>query len=218
MRNILTFIVAVFLLLNCNNPQTKDNENKNRVDLIPEPDRHDRLIGEAIQKLRKLNCDFSEPDTSLSGIILRNSSSAGKVTGTDNKADEREQYHFYSKFDRETLTLTQHPGDGQNQISIVSVSFSDKADHGYKQLNIDTFQTEKGIRLGLTKEQVAGILGNCYAVVDSTKDCLELYYRIESSKDSRTKILATSNMPVYYATYIFCKNKLNFYEFGFEYP
>jgi len=218
MRNILTFIVIGFLLYGCNNTQTKDNKNKERTELIPEPDRHDRLLSEAILKLRKLNCDFSEPDTSLSGILLRNSSSAGNIIGTDNKTDERDHYYFYSKFDRETLTLTQHPGDGQNQIAAFSVSFSDKADHGYRQLNIDTFQTEKGIRLGLTKEEVIGKLGNCYAVIDSSKDCLEIYYRIESPKDSRTKILATGNMPVYYATYTFCKNKLNYYEFGFEYP
>lgn len=91
---------------------------------------------------------FFDPDTSLSEIELRNSKSADKVIGTDNKPDEREQYHFYSLMDNETLTLTQHPGDRKNQISVLSVSYSDKADHGYKQLKIETFQTEKGIKLG----------------------------------------------------------------------
>ena len=149
---------------------------------------------------------------------MRNPISAEKVLGIDNITDEKEKYHFYSTMDNETLTLTQHPGDGKNQISVFCVTFSDKADHGYKQLNIETFQTEKGIKLGLTKEQVIRKLGNCYAVVDSTKDCIELYYRIDNPKDSRTKILETNNMPIYYASYIFCKNKLRYYEFGFEYP
>lgn len=165
-----------------------------------------------------MDCSFADPDTSLSGIILGNSSSADKIIGTGNKSNEDGKYYFYSKLDRETLTLTQHPGSGQNQISIFSVSFSDKADHGYKQLNIDTFNTGKGIKLGLEKQQVIEKLGTCYTVVDSTKDCIELYYRIESPKDSRTKVLATNNMPVYCATYTFCKNKLGYYEFGFEYP
>lgn len=210
--------MTILLLINCNNSPPNTIEKNDRLELVPEPDRQERLLGEAIQKLRTSNCNFVAPDTSLCSITLRNSSSADKVIGTDNKIDEREQYHFYSKYVRETLTLTQHPGDGKNQISIFSVSLSDKADHGYKQLNIDTFQTEKGIKLGWTKEQVIGKIGSCYAVVDSAKDCIELYYRIESPKDSRTKILETNNMPIYFATYTFCKNKLRYYEFGFEYP
>jgi hypothetical protein len=71
-----------------------------------------------IEKLKKNDCDIFEPDTSLSGIVLRDSKSADNVIGTDNKVDEKEQYHFYSLMDAETLTLTQHPGDGKNQISI----------------------------------------------------------------------------------------------------
>lgn len=218
MRNSLTLLILIFFLTNCNNSQTKDVDKNDRLELVPEPDKHERLLGEAIQKLKTINCDFFEPDTSLSGIELRNSKSADKVIGTDNKPDEREQYHFYSLMDNETLTLTQHPGDGKNQISIFSVTYSDKADHGYKQLNVETFQSEKGIKLGLTKKQVVEKLGNCYAVVDSTKDCIELYYRIEIPKDSKTKLLESNNMPIYYATYTFCKDKLRYYEFGFEYP
>lgn len=218
MKNILTLLLTAFFLTNCNNSHTKTVDQNDRLDLVPEADRHERLLGEATQKLRTINCTFFDPDTSLSGIELRNSHSADKVIGTDNKIEEREQYHFYSLMDAETLTLTQHPGDGKNQISIFSVSYSDKADHGYKQLQVETFQTEKGIKLGLTKEQVIGKLGNYYAIVDSTKDCIELYYRIETPKDSKTNILESNNMPIYYATYTFCKDKLRYYEFGFEYP
>jgi len=210
--------LLTFLLTNCNNSQTKSVDKNDRLELVPEPDKHERLLGEAIQKLKKNNCDFLEPDTSLNGIILRNSKSADNVIGADNNVDEKEQYHFYSLMDAETLTLTQHPGDGKNQISVFSVSYSDKADHGYKQLKVENFQTEKGIKLGLTKKQLVEKLGNCYAVVDSTENCIELYYRIENPKDSRTKILESNNMPVYYATYTFCKDKLRYYEFGFEYP
>ena len=218
MRNISALLLLAILLTNCNYSQTKTVDKKDRLELVPEPDKHERLIGEAIQKPKKGNCDFSEPDTSLSGITLRNTKSTDNVIGTDNKINEKEQYHFYSLMDAETLTLTQHPGDGKNQISVFSVAHSDKADHGYKQLKVETFQTEKGIKLGLTKPQLVEKLGNCYAVIDSTENCIELYYRIENPKDSKTKILESNNMPVYYATYTFCNNKLRYYEFGFEYP
>lgn len=218
MRNISILILAIFLSTSCNDSQTKPVAKNERLELVPEPDKHERLLSEAIQKLKTIDCDFADPDTSLCGIVLSNATSANKIIGTDNKADEREQYHFYALQDAEILTVTQHPGDGKNQMSIFSVSYADKADYGYKQLHVATFQTGKGIQLGLTKEQVIEKLGGCYAVVDSSKDCIELYYRIESPKDSKTKILETNNMPVYYANYTFCKNKLRYYEFGFEYP
>lgn len=218
MRRILTLLLVAFLLTNCSDSHTKTADKNEKIELIPEPDKHERLLGEAIEKLKKSNCEFFEPDTSLCGITLRNAKSADKIIGTDNKTDGREQYHFYSLMDAEKLTLTQHSGDGKNQISVFSVSYSDKADHGYKQLNFETFETEKGIKIGLTKKQVVEKLGTCYSVVDSTEDCIELYYRIENPKDSRTRILKSNNMPVYYATYTFCKDKLRYYEFGFEYP
>ena len=218
MRNILTFILTLLFIISCNNSETKTEVKNDRLELLPEPDKHQRLLWEAIQKSKLLNCNFTNPDTSLCGITLRNSESADKVIGTANKYNEKGQYYFNSLMDAETLILTQHPGDGKNQISIFNVSYSDKAYHGYKQLNLKTFQTEKGIRLGLTKQQVIKKLGNCYIPVDSSKDLIEIYYRIEIPKDSKTKILKGQNMPIYFAKYGFWKDELKQYEFGLEYP
>ncbi len=214
---LLTLILA-FLIISCNNLQTKAVSKSDRLEFMPEPDKHLRLLSEAIERLKNKNCDFLYPDNSINGIILKNSKSADQVIGIDNKIDEKEQYHFYSLMDTETLTLTQHPGDGKNQISVFSVSNSTKAKYGYKQLKVETFQTEKGIKLGLSKQQVVDKLGNCYTVVESTENCIEIYYRIENPKDSKTKILKSNNMPIYYATYTFCDDKLIYFEFGFEYP
>ncbi|RYG50619.1 MAG: hypothetical protein EOO01_10315 [Chitinophagaceae bacterium] len=216
MRYFYTTLLFPFILTSCRNTPTAAGEQKR--EWLPEPDRNERLLGEAINKTRKFACTLQDPDTSLSGIMLRNALSAAHLIGTNNKPDNKEQYNFYSKQDKETLALTQHPGDRKNQISIFSVSYSDKADHGYKQLNVETFETEKGIKLGMTKEEVLSRLGNCYAVVDSSSEFIELYYRIESPHDSKTSLLQRHHMPVYYASYIFGKNSLRFFEFGFEYP
>ena len=53
---------------------------------------------------------------------------------------------------------------------------------------------------------------------DSTKNSIELNYKIEQPKDSKTKLLQNNNMPIYYATYKFKNDKLQNIEFGFEYP
>lgn len=218
MKNILIIILTLTLLTNCNKLQNQTVDENDRLELVPEPDKAERLKYEAIEKLKKSNCFFSEPDTSLCGITLRNSESATKIIGSENIIDKLDHYRFYSKLERETLTLTQHPGDGKNEISIFKVEYSNKLSYDFKQLDIDTFKTEKGIKLGLTKKQIIEKLGNCYAPIDSTKNYIELYYIIEQPKDSKSKILESNNMPQYFASYKLRNDRLEEFEFGFEYP
>lgn len=218
MNRILTTLLALFFLTHCNNPQTKSVDQNDRLELVPEPDKSQRLTYEAIEQLSKSNCSFTKPDTSLCGLILRDTESATKIIGSNNKMNDAGEYKFYSKLESETLTLTQHPGDIKNQISIFKVEKSDKASYGFKELNTDTFKTEKGIRLGLTKKQIMDRLGNCYASIDSTKNYIELYYLIEAPKDSKSNILKNNNMPKYFASYKLRNDRLEEFEFGFEYP
>jgi len=218
MKNILIIIFTLTLLTNCSKLQKQTTVENERIELVPEPDKAERLKYEAIEKLKKSNCTFNETDTSLSGIILRDSESATKIVGSENIIDKLDRYLFYSKLESETLTLTQHPGDSKNQISIIKVEKSNKASYGFKQLNIDTFQTGKGIKLGLTKKQIIEKLGNYYAPIDSTKGFIELYYVIAKPKDSKSEILDNNNMPRYFASYKLRNDRLEKFEFGFEYP
>lgn len=218
MKNILITILTLTLLTKCNKLQKQTVGENDRLELVPEPDKAERLKYEAIEKLKKSNCIFNEPDTLLCGIILRNLESATKIIGSENVIDKLDHYRFYSKRESETLTLTQHPGDSKNQISIIKVEKSDKTSYGFKELNFDTFKTEKGIKLGLSKKQIIEKLGNCYAPIDSTKGYIELYYVIEQPKDSKSKILENNNMPKYFASYKLWNDRLEKFEFGFEYP
>jgi hypothetical protein len=218
MKFFLNVIIAILILTSCDPSSNKTTAHQQRVELTPEPDKAERLEYEAFVKLKNSGCLFSDPDTSLSGITIRNSESATALIGTVNQIDSLEQYHFYSKLDREALTLKQHPGDGKNQISIFKVEYSNKANHGYIQLPIDTFKTEKGIKLGISKKQIIEKLGTCYVGRDSTKNYIELFYRIELPKDSNTNLLKENNMPIYYASYKLRNDRLEKFEFGFEYP
>jgi hypothetical protein len=210
--------LTVFVLTACNNSQDKNSSTKDRLELVPEPDKDLKEKYEAEQKLKTTVCILLNPDTSLSKIKLRDFESAETIITDKDKIDDNEQYHYYSTMYRETLTMTQHPGDGKYQISIFKVEYSDKADHGFRKLNIDTFKTEKGIKLGMTKRQIIERLGSCYVANDSSKGYIELYYRLETPNDSKTKILESNNMPIYYASYQLWKDRLEKFEFGFEYP
>ena len=216
LRFIIT-ILTVSILTACDNSQDKTSSTKDR-ELVPEPDKDLREKYEAEQKLKTTGCIFLNPDTSLSKINLRDSKSAELIISNEDKIDNNDQYHYYSTMYRETLTMTQHPGDGKYQISIFKVEYSKKADYGCRKLNVDTFKTEKGIKLGMNKKQIIERLGSCYVANDSSKGYIELYYRLETQNDSKTKILESNNMPIYYASYKLWKDRLEKFEFGFEYP
>jgi hypothetical protein len=196
----------------------RDTATTNKRLELAEPDKDLREQYEALQKLKDSGCVFADPDTAAAGIKLRDPESAQAIIGDKNKKDDNDEYHFYAAKRSEILTLTQHAGDGENAISIFKIASADKADYGYRKLKIDTFQTGKGIRRGLTRQQLVDKLGPCYITKDSTQQQIELYYQLAQPQDSKTRLLERHNMPVYYASYKFVNNKLEQIEFGFEYP
>ena len=218
MLRFMKTVLAILALTACNNSRDKTSSTKDTLELLPESNNDLKEKSEAKQKLKPTDCIFLNPDTSLANIKLNNSESAETIIDDKDKIDNNDQYHYYSTMYRETLTMTVHPGDGKYQISIFKVEYSDKSDYGYRKLNVDTFKTEKGIKLGLNKKQIIERLGNCYVAKDSTKGFIELYYRLQTPNDSKTKILESHNMPIYYASYKLWKDRLEKFEFGFEYP
>ncbi len=207
----LTLLVALFTLTCCQNSEQQR-------ELIPEPDKAEHLKYEEMQKLKDSVCVFDNPDTSVSGIKIRDAKSSIAVIGKKSWPGVKGEYHFYSAKDEETLTLIQFPGDGENQISFFKIEYSDKADYGYTQLPINNFETEKGIRLGMNKKQIIEKLGTCYAALDSIKGYIELHYVLELPNDSKNGLLNTHNIPAYYASYKLWNDRLERFEFGFVYP
>jgi hypothetical protein len=216
MRIIITILLLPLLFSCLDNKQDGTSQNKSR-ELVPEPDRAERLKYEALQRLRNSGCFFLNPDTSILSLNIRDAKS-GKVFIGNDKPGSQDRYRYYSKNFQQMLSLTQHPGDGKYQISIFRVQYAKKEDYGYRQLDVDTFKTEKGIMLGMSKGDIINRLGNCYAALDSTKETMELYYRIETPQDTKTHLLSNHNMPIYYASYKIRNGRLEMFEFGFEYP
>ena len=162
-------------------------------------------------------CGLKNPDTSVAGIKLRNEKSTVLILGKHTKLEGDSTHRFYSKNKEEVLSMTVHPGDYYSQVSIFEVSYSGKYKPKYRQTKIDSFETEKGIHLGILKEEVVNKLGKCYSS-SLKKDAEIITYRLENPQDSKTKLLERYNMPIYYAIYNFKKEKLVKFEFGFEYP
>ena len=218
MKNIFLAILTILLLTNCNNSQTKSVDKNERIELVPEPDKELREEYENQQELNKSKCAFVDPDTSVVGIKIENIESTLKILGKQTKLEGDSTHFFYSNDKKQKLGLTVHPGSYYSQVSIFNISYSDNSNQNFRQINTKEFKTEKEIKLGISKKEILEKLGNCYTAKDSTKNSIELNYKIELPNDSKTKLLTNNNMPVYYAIYRLTNDKLENIEFGFEYP
>ena len=218
MKKIFLAILTISLLTNCNNSQTKSVDKNDRMELVPVPDKELREEYEKQQELNKSKCAFIDPDTSVADIKIRNAESTLNILGKQTKLEGDSTHVFYSSDKKQKLGLTVHPGDYYSQVSIFNISYSDNSNQNFRQINSREFKTEKGIKLGISKNEIIEKLGACYEAKDSTKNSIELNYRIELPNDSKTKLLNSNNMPIYYAKYRLTNDKLENIEFGFAYP
>lgn len=214
----LLFLLAAFYLTACSN-QTNNADNKNdRLELVPEPDKDLREEYEKKKDYTIIACSFSDPDTSVAGIKIRNVESVLKVLGGQTKLEGDSTHIFFSSDKKQTLGLKVQPGDYFSEVSVFTISYADNSKHKLRQITVKEFETEKGIKLGLTKKQIIEQLGSCYIAKDSTRKSIVLSYSLELPKDSKTKLLLTNNMAIYYASYTLKDDKLDKIEFGFESP
>jgi hypothetical protein len=232
LQNVILSIIYILILLSlisCQSNRDKKNaidktievetvEENPRLELIPEPNKEERLEWEKQRKALLSKCYLENPDSSVNGISIRNAISTEKVLGKETKLGGDWTYRNLNLDKSKFLNLTVHSGDYYNQVSIFEVGYSTEILKGDKFLSYDDFQTEKGIKLGLTKDEIIKTFGNCYETRDSTMIGIKLVYRIELPQDTKNNFLSNQNMPIYYAEYEFEKDKLIRYEFGFEYP
>ena len=169
-------------------------------------------------ELNKSVCGFINPDTSVVGIKIKNAESTLNIIGKLTKLEGDSTHQYYSSDKKQKLRLTVHPGDHYSEVSVFNISYSENSNQNIPIIKSMEFETEKGIKLGLSKREITEKLGTCYEVKDSTKNDITLFYRIELPNDSKTKLLKSNNMPAYYATYKFTDEKLKNIEFGFIYP
>lgn len=167
---------------------------------------------------KECECIFSDPDTSVSGIKIRNAESFLNILGKKTALKGDSTSIFYSSDKKQQLALDVTPGDGVNQVSIFKISYTENFMQTNKKTAVKVFETEKGIKLGMNKDQIVEKLGKCNKPKSPSKDILELNYRLELPADSKTKLLGNNNMPIYYATYKFKNDALFYFEFGFQNP
>jgi hypothetical protein len=154
-------------------------------------------------------------DDSIAGIQLQDPSSAREVmvnpepeTTEDNGFT---RYRYTNGGGNEVITFSQHPGAEKYSIAVVRVT--KPAENGLVPVfpgRPIQFISGRGIRIGLTENEVRSILGEPTAESEGT-----LIYQLEV--DNNPAWLKKHNMPVYRGTYRFEGGELVTFEFGFPY-
>ncbi len=186
------------------------------------------MIGYGICVLFSLTKVYAQvefvPDTVINKvIILENAASIEKNLGDcmlllDENAD-LPFVVFHNASGTQYLKLIFHPGNSKNRFSYFEVgSTNDKPQKSRKKLNKTRFQsftTQSGIRLGMSKQEIVNLKGSDYQK-SLTNKIQVIDYKIDNIKKSG--FLRRYNMPEYTTRYFFQKDILIKFSFGFEYP
>ena len=205
MHNIF-FFTFIMLLTACNNKQDKTADSK----LKNSASKESGVI--------PLSSNGMDVDTSIAKILIYDSASFSSVVGLHNHFCTGETFCFNSLKKDELLRLTMHPGTNVYSVSEFEVGIVDVMYKNSRVLQIEHFISGKGVKLGMSKQDIINLFGKNYKAEDSTNSFIRLNYRIEAPDDTKTRLLQRYNMPIYYSIYEFRDDKLEHFKFGFEYP
>jgi len=125
---------------------------------------------------------------------------------------------FSNTSEKEYLITYQYEGDTKNNFSLFEIGYL-KDDIKLKNYNVnkttyDNFNTESGLKLGMTLEEITSIKGSNYKVEKKSNEQI-LRYTIDNPDDPKVK---QYEMPPYFMEFYLKDNKLYKIIFGFEYP
>lgn len=167
-------------------------------------------------------CLPTNPDIAIFGVELGDPLSAALQLGSGYELAEDEsglpQAVFTNTTETEVLKLYKHHGDksGSFREAEVLATGDLEADVDATVLDTPQFRSGRGIKLGLSRQEVLDRFGAC-APTGSTEGGADVI-RYEITDIAASDLLRAQNMPLYYAEYAFEQDKLVRFVFGFSYP
>ncbi len=161
-----------------------------------------------------------QADLMVLGIVLDHAESARNAFGLQLRPDDpdamRPRMALCNHDRSEKLVVEFYERDTDIVISEIYVEpvQSRHADCTVPPQHIERFISGKGIRLGMSRKEITGILGKHYRE-SSHPDAQVISYRID---DKASALLQRHNAPAYYGQYFFRENRLVRFEMGFELP
>lgn len=213
MRQTSLIILVFFIYVACSH----ENNKPAKRELIPDPEKYAHDVYLTLPD--SLKPTFT-PDTSIGPISLLNFQHIDSYLGEnamERLTDQGEGFSsasIVSVDSKQRLTFYFHPGSMNKEFSEFQVGFVDQKGKNEFKAEENEFQTEHGIKLGMSMGQLKSIKGEPDSLSQAKKSVL--HYRISDLKNS--EFLKKYNMPVYYADYEFQNGYLMGFKFGFQYP
>jgi len=172
-------------------------------------------------------CKQIKAESDVIGIRIGDAQSAVRVIGEANFPAARQDKNkagadtslpyvrFATRDGREELRLYEHYGDEVYSYNEIEVTPARASVSAAKRLPVANFSTERGIKLGITEQDLTRTLGSCFKSRRGNAGETTIQYAID---DPGHALLKRGNMPSYYAHYVFRRGKLARFKFGFEYP
>jgi len=217
-NTINTILIIVLFLIGCNNSQSNAGHNDEL--LIDTP-------MAVIDSSETFLEDYFEDkfDTTILDILkIRDGSSFSNFMS--NHSNELKEdlrpfpvHVFVNQNETEYLLTYFYYGDSKNVFSAFEIGLlSDDSGVTKDFVNTDypKFQTESGISLGLSYEEVILVKGDKYIVTKSNEGMLVVSYSFDNY--AKSTFLQRYNMPSYFMTYSFTDSILDNIYFGFDYP
>ena len=147
---------------------------------------------------------------------LMNRASKNADMGSDIEKEDLPNITFLNKGKNQYFKMLFHPGDTKNSFSEFEIGYiKDRVIKKSKQSNFISFETESGVQLGITLQELIDKKGKGYTIGTNAGITCVSYVLNDIQKSS---FLKRYNMPVYYAKYYLQENKVVMFTFGFEYP
>ena len=226
--------ILEFLLKNGADKNVKDNEGNTALDWAKANKNNEGTLILKNWKVSSEDKDLSVPtskrgnypqqfDRSIINLKFHDPESFEKIIGkdytlTDDDTEHMPHIYFYNKEKTEILTLFFHYGGVRSSFAEVRVTKGgEKIHNNIKILGANSFVTNKGVHLGISKKSLLKILGDQHTVEKRNElEIIKYFLNQENEKDQA--FLKIYNMPEYYGRYIFKNNVLVEFQFGFTYP
>jgi len=196
-----SFLLLFFLLFSCHQSEKKIQRKIGNETVITE--------------------NFSKPDFKVNQLQLREENSINNFYSQNLRLLDNLRYSpviaFTDKEKKEYLLAYQYEGDVKNSFSCFEVGYlkdDPKLEKDVTQTKYDNFNTESGLKLGMTLEEITNIKGSNYKVEKKSNEQI-IRYMIDNPDDPKIK---KYKMPPYFMEFYLKDTKLYKIIFGFEYP
>jgi hypothetical protein len=163
-------------------------------------------------------CQQKLAESALIGVRLNDVNSAERVLGRSARAanvPDEDMDRYFSADGRQEVRFIYHDGNGSGEYQSIEVLPATEKASQAPRLATSRITTERGVRLGMMREDLVRLLGPCHRV--------ERQWGTGRGSPTASMILAMpscagSACPSYYAHYDFKDGRLVQFEFGFEAP